>query len=363
MPAAGPHNRARAMCLRRNPWGAAAAAVWLFLLFSPRCAALRALGQRRPIITGCLAECGVEEQSCMTHCQVCVEEHGCRTVSGCGGCQLEARRMRQSVNSLDDLTGDSGGVPLWREGLRARLLRARLEALDATRQLRRKRSEVLQAQRQVEWTMEERQEETRRLREADSLLKKAQAEASQWSRRSEEKLNATQGEAEELGAEVMRTERQLNEARARLHQARKRLHGSGEQTSALRDLALARDVVRRLRLRVKDQYQEKKRAKHVLQENLRDAEWVEKGFRKEVQQAKEGLKAVAKELRIVREMEALHRQQLEKAKARYRDAAVASQRSEGDATDLEMKLKKAPLPIFEKEAEAGHLAPSTKAET
>mmetsp|Transcript_47717 Transcript_47717/g.102261 ORF Transcript_47717/g.102261 Transcript_47717/m.102261 type:complete len:352 (+) Transcript_47717:231-1286(+) len=351
------------MWLRYNLWGAATAAVWLLLLCSPRCTALMALGRRRPIITGCLAECGVEEQSCMTQCQVCVEEHGCRSVSDCGGCQLEARRMRQSFNSLDGVVGDSGGLPLSREGLRAQLLRARLEALDATRKLRHVRGEVLQGQRQVEWTVEERQEETMRLREADSLLKKAQAEASQWSRRSEEKLNATREEAEERSAEVMRTERQLSEARVRLHRARQQLHGSGEQTSTLRDLALARDVVRRLRLRVKDQYRKRKRAQRVLRENLRDAEWVKKGLHKEVQRAKEGLKAVAKELRIVREMEALHRQQLENAKAHYRETAAASQRSEGEAAHLEMKLKKTPLPIFDKKAAAVQLAPLTEAAT
>eukprot|EP00928_Gymnodinium_smaydae_P062959 TRINITY_DN4667_c0_g2_i2.p1 TRINITY_DN4667_c0_g2~~TRINITY_DN4667_c0_g2_i2.p1 ORF type:complete len:268 (-),score=24.12 TRINITY_DN4667_c0_g2_i2:184-987(-) len=128
-------------------------------------------GLVRPVITGCFRQCGIDDQTCVTQCQVCVEQHRCSTLAhGCEVCVKEVREMLREADTLDAGVVDSGGASLAIDALRLQKQEATEVAVSAQRRLLHQRDQVLQAQRQVEWAAAERRESRGRLKYARKRL-------------------------------------------------------------------------------------------------------------------------------------------------------------------------------------------------
>jgi hypothetical protein len=154
-----------------------------------------------PMITGCLQACGLNDQVCVTDCQVCVERHHCKRVdeSHCKMCAAEVAAESEDVSSgnlrnsgsdkkMRDLVLDSGGVPLIRDGVQNLLLRAQADEISEKRHLRRARNDVLRAQRQSDWATRQRHEETSDLRDATHTLRDARKDLHEWREQEKDKL-------------------------------------------------------------------------------------------------------------------------------------------------------------------------------
>mmetsp|Transcript_86305 Transcript_86305/g.279456 ORF Transcript_86305/g.279456 Transcript_86305/m.279456 type:complete len:376 (+) Transcript_86305:143-1270(+) len=305
--------------------------------------------ESRPIITGCLLECGVRDQSCVTDCQVCVEEHGCPTVKsqGCEDCLHHAQEARRSISSGDDVMVDSGGASLLRDGVRNRLELARMKALDGKRLLYFARNTVLKAQRQAEWAIGEHSATVAGLRKMKGELKTKEEEAANWKLQSAEELNATRAEEAAQLAELEKREGQLTKAKRRLKRLRKQLLHEVMDGKRLREEVVAAKAVfwRRAR-RAKEEREKLQRLRDERQKTETNTKRVGKALSKELASTKQEVRKVLDRLRTTRAMDRLSREELDKAKQRYREAVAMSHRRDATVTRLRGELSKHPLPTF-----------------
>lgn len=306
--------------------------------------------ERKPIITGCLATCGIWDQTCVTECQVCVEEHACKQVAkGCDVCLQELRKAKSLSRSTKSVITDSGGVSLARDGVRTRLERAQIQALDKARELRRARGRVLKAQREAEWAEEEWKASVAKLRQAKLSLRRAKDEAAKWDLQRAKNMQDEQGKVLQHQAEISRLERSLQRAEKNLHEARAELRAAKND----KDSSFARHRVRvlenevwQLKRQLAAQQGASERAHDDLEKKQKDANWLDRGFHSETEAAGRQVKKVVYDVRAARAMARLSRKKLVDAKDHYRQAVTASQRAERAAVHLERIAKRIPANQF-----------------
>jgi len=309
----------------------------------------RATGRsRRPLITGCYKECGWEDQACITQCQVCVEMRRCKSVMGkkCRRCRLQAlnaRHMRKKKKA-DGMMFDSGGVASRYDHVRMLLFGAKLDALDAERELRRARGDVLKAQRQAEWSMEESSDVAERLHEARIVLERKERELQDIKVLNAKALRASRREVSERRSELKKTEAKLVKAAARARFVRQKLRYSRNRERWQRIWPGVRDAHNKLENKANYRRATVKRLKDDLHKQETKARFVERGLTRENKKARQLVEEDNSRLLAAHAMERLLREQLEQAKEAYRKAAAKSQKREAKAANLASDLNKHPLP-------------------
>jgi len=307
---------------------------------------------RRPIITGCLKECGYEEQTCVTQCQVCTEQNECRILGKCDSCMNAARASRSNAKTIDGGILDAGGAAMMRDGLMNEMTRARLAALDRLRELRSFREGVLKAQREAEWAAEERHASAKRLGEDRQVLKGARLEVTRWKLQNEKKLKVMRAKAREQRQERQKADRKLTAEKRRYSQAEQRLRIAASNHSESDGNVSAseedeqdggEDEVWRLAREVEERQQAVEKAERDVEKTSADGEWLDRGLRRRVKGAQKGARTSREELLEARARERVSRERLDDAKKRYVAAVTASQLAEKTAKDSEAKLREAPL--------------------
>mmetsp|Transcript_15364 Transcript_15364/g.30250 ORF Transcript_15364/g.30250 Transcript_15364/m.30250 type:complete len:397 (-) Transcript_15364:71-1261(-) len=309
----------------------------------------RAAGSsRRPLITGCYSECGWQDQACITQCQVCVEMQRCKTVMGkkCRRCRLQALKAKhmRKKKKADNMMFDSGGIASQHDHVRMHLFGAKLEALDAERQLRRARGEVLKAQRQAEWSMEESSDVAARLHEARRVLERKERELQDTKVLNAKALKMARSEVSDKRAELKKTEARLVKAASRSKFVRQKFRYSRNRERWQRIWPSVRDAHNKLQAKANYQKATVKRLKDDLHKRETKARFMERGLTRENNKARQLVDEDNSRLHAAHAMERLLREQLEKAKEAYRKAASKSQKREATAAALRRDLNKHPLP-------------------
>jgi len=301
---------------------------------------------RRPLITGCYSECGWQDQACVTQCQVCVEMHRCKTVMGkkCHRCRLQALKTKHLHKKANSMMFDSGGVASKHDHVRMQLFGAKLEALDAERQLRRARGEVLKAQRQAEWSMEESSDVAARLQEARRVLDRKERELQDTKVANAKALKQLRSEVSEQRSELKKVEARLVKAAARAKFVRQKLRYSRNRARWQRVWPGVRDANHNLEAEAKFKKSTVKRLKDNLHKRETKARFMERALTRENNEVRQVVDEDNSRLHAAHAMERLLREQLEKAKEAYRKAAAKSQKREATAAALRRDLSKHPLP-------------------
>jgi len=301
----------------------------------------------RPIITGCLKECGYEEQTCVTQCQVCMEQNECRILQKCDPCLREAHAQKVRAKEADKGTLDAGGVSMMRDGMMAEMTRAKLQAIDKMRELRSAREGVLKAQREAEWATEERHTSAKNLDEARQVLKGARMEVTRWKLQNAKKVAAKRARAREQRQQRQKSERKLAAAKRNYTKAQQRLEvasanetldeeaSPGGPEDSAEVWKLARDV--------EERQQAVEQAEQDVEKTSADGEWLDRGLRKQVKGAQTGARDAREELLEARARERVSRDRLDEAKEHYITAVKASQQAEKAAENSERRLREAPL--------------------
>jgi len=304
----------------------------------------------RPIITGCLEACGTEDQSCVTQCEVCVEQNVCPQLqTNCSTCLDEVQEMREDMRKRGDIGSDSGGLALAHEGLSQQLRLARLQAMDGTRKLRGARDGVLQAQRGVEWAAEEKREEVNRLESVEEHLESTKKDSERWAERSRAKLAEMRENRTDFRRAVNRTLRQLRVANRKLEQSQDELveaQGMPHAPAKIRKVLITARVVTRLEWKLKKQEQQLMSAKQAFKKQQRDSRWFQRGLLKEVEEVRQLVRKQGKEVKEVDALERSSRRHLQEAKGEYRQAAARRQNFTSTAARLQRELLRHPLPTY-----------------
>lgn len=299
---------------------------------------------QRPIVTGCLAECSSQDQSCVTECQVCVEKHHCKLLDeACRPCFEEVYATNTWSRRADSNTLDNGGVPLIHDGIRAQFMDAKLEALKSQRELRAARGGVLKAQREAEWATEERKSSEEGVRMAKTVLKDAEGKVKKWKLQNAEKLKAMRAQARQRRREQKESRRDLLKAKERLREAKLRLRTSVRNDT---ELASAEDEEGKLRRLVVKRQKAVVEAEKALVKRKKDADWLDRGLRKQVRKARRSVNNAREDLLTARALERVSRERREDAKLRYMNAAEQVQLRDEAASDLKNKLAENPLPTY-----------------
>jgi len=306
---------------------------------------------QRPIITGCLKECGYEEQACVTQCQVCIEQNECRILGQCDPCLKQAHDQMEQAKKLDSGILDLGGVAMMRDGLMAEMSSARLDALDRKRKLRSAREGVLKMQREAEWAAEERHLTAKNLVEARQSLKSERQEVTRWKLQNEKKLKAMRAKAREHRQERQKAERKLAAAKRKEREAKRRLRIASDvnetQTGSPSPADEGEDgdeeEVWRLAREVEDRQQAVQRAEGDVEKTSADGEWLDRGLQRRVKGSQSRARKSREELLVSRARERVSREHLDDAKKRYIAAVKASQFADKAAEDSEIRLRKAPV--------------------
>mmetsp|Transcript_9668 Transcript_9668/g.27234 ORF Transcript_9668/g.27234 Transcript_9668/m.27234 type:complete len:369 (-) Transcript_9668:87-1193(-) len=297
----------------------------------------------RPVITGCLEECGNRDQSCATQCQVCVEMNGCETLAseGCGACRAEVREARRWINSVDKGVLDSGGQPMLRDGVNMQLRHARLASLDAKRRLRHARGSILRAQRQVEWAHDENTNEVGRLRESKTLLERKEEELAGWRDEQRRRVGELKAELESRREGLRRTQQHFLRAKERLYRVRRNLarFQSGQHGPRWQQLEHeAADAYKRRHKQVKEQKKAMKEIRLKLRMREEDAKWLDRGLRREIGEAQELVDKDVRQVQATRSLWQHSRKELEQAKEKYFEASSVSHQRDTTAEDLKHRL-------------------------
>jgi len=305
-----------------------------------------ASSSRRPLITGCYSECGWQDQACVTQCQVCVESHHCKSVMGkkCRRCRLQALKTKHLRKKADSMMFDSGGIASKHDHVRMQLFGAKLEALDAERQLRRARGEVLKAQRQAEWSMEESSDVAARLHEARRVLERKERDLRDTKVSNAKALKQLRHQLSEQRSELKKVEARLVKAADRAKFVRQKLRYSRNRARWQRIWPGVRDAHHKLEAQAKYRKSHVKRLKDDLHKRESKARFMERTLTRENSKTRQLVDEDNSRLHAAHAMERLLREQLEKAKDAYRKAAVKSQKREATAAALRRDLNKHPLP-------------------
>jgi hypothetical protein len=242
-----------------------------------------------------------------------------------------------------------------RDGLKAEMTQARLEALNKKRQLRVARENVIKAQRQVEYATQERHMKVESLEDATQVLKGSKSEVSKWKIRNEKKLKAARAKAREQRQEKKRAERKLAAAKSKYHKAKRRLRIASNESitnSSANASSQDEEEVWKAQRDVEERRQAVEDAELQVDQTSADAEWLDRGLQRRVKDSQRGAKKAREELLEGRARERVSKESLEEAKDNYLEALSASKESDKVAEETELKLRQAPHPDAHKSGSA-----------
>lgn len=311
----------------------------------------------RPIITGCLKECGYKDQTCVTQCQVCIEQNECRILGKCDSCLREAHAQMVGAKALDKGVVDSGGVALVRDGLLADMTSAKLEALEWKRKLRIARKGVLEAQREAEWAAEERHAAAKKLEDSREALKSARLEVTRWKLQNAKKLKAKRARAQQQRQERLKAEQKLANAKEKYNKAEKKLHVASHANISANESASDEDndqasqeiegeEIWKLAKDVEERQTAVEQAETDVESTSADAEWLDRGLRRRVKSAQKMARTSREELLESRAMERVSRSRLQDAKDHYVKSVSSSEDADKGAYDSAVKLRNAPVNLY-----------------
>jgi len=305
---------------------------------------------RKPIVTGCLEQCGVEETSCVTRCQVCVERHRCRSLHRCAPCHEEVKSVMIWKKIGHGLTMDNGSTSLLRDGMRLRLERAQFKAHAAHRKLGTARQLVLKAEREVEWAEHETKSKEALLREATIRKEDAKAQVVHWELRHARTLKKMRALAAEKRREIMKLEQQLSQAKKRHQKAKIRLRRAANNTidkdSGRNKYVASEELEWKLRKEVQENRRAVRKAEKEYDQKEKDASWFHRGVKEKVKRAEAIVKEFKENLIEARAMERLARRRLERVKDLYLKVAKASNKCDQDANTIKLNMAKYRLPRY-----------------
>lgn len=310
------------------------------------------LSRQRLIVTGCLKECGPSEQSCVTQCQVCVEQHSCPSLGHrlCGSCLEEARAERRLYKDMigdAKIVGDSGGAPLVHEGIRQDLYGVQLQSLTGHRTLRMARRDVLAAQRLQEWAVAQRLDEIQRLKDKEDQMEKLHESKRRWLHRSTSSVNVTRAEVKALEEDIKARSQQKKQIDKKIEDLQANIAGgSAQATAQAADLVTWTRVSRRLQWHISERSKELKLKKMQLEREEEEAEWFEHGLKKEGVKMARDVKKQAEHVKHMRESEEEYRKQVRDAKTRYQLAFKALKKLNKEERRYKKELQKNPMPRF-----------------
>lgn len=255
------------------------------------------------MITGCVSQCGEENQACVTACQVCVEQHHCHELGlDCPTCMAKVQDLTLRSYVADDLVVDSGGKSLKYDDARNHFRVTKMAWLGRKEELREARNAVLEAQRQVEWADEEHKEEIARLHAARDGLKGARREADKWDLSEHQILKVL--------------ERKTADARIRQKEDQGQPAATRKRRRELREAA------------------------RELQREQREADVVWRGMRSRIHDAREKLELSIDGAVHAHALERLSAERLRRSKAHYLRLALEAQRDEKEMLRLEGRMAK-----------------------
>lgn len=304
---------------------------------------------RRPIITGCLEECGYNRQACVTECEVCVERSRCKALATCSACLNETRTQKLEYEKAEGLwygvPVDSGGASLRHDNIRQQLRSAELHLADVDRQARTARNDVLAAQREVEFGAEERSARGRELNASKARLREAKERQQKWDRLHEKEISHENLKELKLAERrLAQTEADLEDAQEDLRKRQSQLQKvGGSNETAVRLVQQAEDHEWDLRRKVDELKQKVESLRKRLRQRKDDASWVSRELSEEVQQARLRVRRIEEKLHDGEMLWRVTRQHLRNAQDEQLKANAAQAAAEKSADDLEESLEKHPM--------------------
>lgn len=310
------------------------------------------LSGKRPILTGCLQECGNKDTQCVTECQVCVEKSSCESLEKCKACQKEVRKaMRSDARAPHSMT-DSGGESLLHDGIRQKVENARFDLKEQQEKLLAARGAVVAAQHTVEHMSGERQEKAHELRLARSKRSDAEERVLKWDKANDHKLSKAENRLRAAQAEASREEMKLREAKEELRQARARVKevkedikddDKDDETHA-KKLKRAEDKEWKVRRRIEKLKDEVEEAEKEVKKRRKEAAWVNRQLRKDVDYTVGEIKDAERALQEARVRETVAQSDLTASAKAYKKEIARSQAAQDRVHRYEKDLQKHPLP-------------------
>merc|ERR1712100_184203 len=191
--------------------------------------------------------------------------------------------MKTAAQSDSNHIFDSGGTSMIRDGIKTALERAQVNEYHSRRELRQARERVLTAQRQAEWASQEREEDTEQLKEAKRGFENSRDDVAHWRLRSAKKLKAIRAKRRKLRQRKEDAEKDLKKAEERLEKAERRLERKeGDRVDNEAKVAESRQEVKAYSKKAQD-------TEDDLAQQKKDAEWLDRGLKDDVDRSKRGL--------------------------------------------------------------------------
>lgn len=325
-------------------------------------AALRTRVRRaeRPILTGCLQECGYKHNVCITMCEACVEKHRCTALRGesktffdkkakkCDVCLKQTQKLRKWSQKSQANTIDSGGPPLLHDSYAQRLYAAEVDFADERRQLQKATDSVLEAQREVEWSAQERREERKRLDIAKVQLKAAQKKVGKWDAKHRGEMTVQEmakskhwRKVKQLKHQIRRAEAELEENEDELHEARRKRRFNHTDVDTLEEKEWEqRRKVEVLERDLKDELDQKAKDKA-------DAGWVASELREDVEADWRRVHRRKNQVRLGKQLQEMAEHHLKMSQTKYLKADAVRMKKEKEISRLRTQLANHPLHDFE----------------
>jgi len=237
-----------------------------------------------------------------------------------------------------------------RDGMLDALKHSRLEALDRKREVRIAREAVIKDQREAEWSFQERHMAAQRLISSKESLTAERQEVTRWKLRNAKKLKKKRSLAREQRQDKQLAEQRLAESQLEYKKARRRFRilanesddseqGGGEDSES-QDLSKKAAEVESRRQAVRD-------AEKDVDKTSSDAEWLDRGLRRNVQHAKTEAQSAREDLLEARARERVAKKKLEKSKYKYVHAVQQSKEADKASEVIEERLRTAPTTMDE----------------
>lgn len=300
--------------------------------------------QSRPIVTGCLDSCGFEDTQCVTECQVCVEHHSCGVVTKCDVCEKQVLATRRAAIKSDVRAVDSGGKSLIHEGLRVKLLTAKMDRQDAQHALLFTRDQVITAQTTADYYTQQRSQKKDQLGAAREKKVGAKKKVHKWSKKNMERLERAKRRLHEAEQEEAEEQKKMKEAKAELRDAHLRVKKAKKDDADEKVLKKAELDEWTAQRRVEEEKQKVEDLKDSVVKRKREAKWVDRHLRQQVEGKQDDIESAAAELQQaeIHEKEALHA--LTQKREDYRQQIKRTEAAENRVERLEKEVDEHPLP-------------------
>lgn len=300
--------------------------------------------QSRPIVTGCLDNCGFEDTQCVTECQVCVEHHSCDVITNCKACEEQVLKTRRSALKADVRAVDSGGKSLIHEGLRVKYLNAQMDLEEEEHKLLLARDDVITAQTTADWSSQERSEKSHALRAARQKKVGAQESVHRWSKKNAERLERAKHRLREAEQEAQEEQEKLKAAKTLLRKAHQRVKKAKEEEADEEVLKKAEEQEWVAQRRVEEEKQKVEELQDAVAKRKKEAKWVDKHLKKRVEGKQDDIEVAAKDLKDAQKGEKQAFKLLREKREAYRLQIKRSEAAEDNVERLEKELDEHPLP-------------------